>query len=106
MMLAMSVSRPNTADQLRGPRRPLAIADLVSCIRLFDGTLGLLRSGGNAAHRSTPARVAYAQPEISKQTSTLRRSESPPLHDVKRQERLAEKSDGGCSEREKRQRAA
>ena len=25
----------NTADQLRGPRRPFAIADLVSCIRLF-----------------------------------------------------------------------
>src|SRR5688500_1066753 len=24
---------PNTADQLRGPRRPLANADLVSCIR-------------------------------------------------------------------------
>lgn len=34
-----SGARPphNTADQLRGPRRPLAIADLVSCIRLFDG---------------------------------------------------------------------
>ena len=28
----------NTADQLRGPRRLLAIADLVSCIRLFCGT--------------------------------------------------------------------
>jgi hypothetical protein len=27
----------NTADQLRGPRPPLAIADLVNCIRLFDG---------------------------------------------------------------------
>src|SRR5688572_20332368 len=34
---------PNTADQLRGPRRLFAIADLVSCIRLFAGPQRLLR---------------------------------------------------------------
>src|SRR5688572_1311280 len=33
-----SLRPSNTADQLRGPRRPLAIADLVSCIRLLGGT--------------------------------------------------------------------
>jgi hypothetical protein len=34
-----SVSRPNTGAQLRGPRRPLANADLVSCSALFARTL-------------------------------------------------------------------
>src|SRR5688572_6249298 len=33
--VSISLGLSNTADQLRGPRRPLAIADLVSCIRLF-----------------------------------------------------------------------
>ena len=40
--MAWFVCPPNTADQLREPRRTLAIADLVSGIRFFGGTSSLL----------------------------------------------------------------
>ena len=42
----------NTADQLRGPRRPLAIADLVSCSALFYGALS---HGGEVTQPSCSA---------------------------------------------------
>jgi hypothetical protein len=39
-------------DQLQGPRRPLPRADLVSCISLFDGASGYLRTLSSGCSRS------------------------------------------------------
>ena len=44
----------NTADQLRGPRRPLAIADLVSCIRLLGGLIARLERRDSATLLQAP----------------------------------------------------